>query len=464
MQPQALTDNGQARPKAPFLPSLNGGRAIAALLVFGGHFLAMQFATTVGAADIYEAEAGRGASDEFLFVFFGLFIPVPINYFFVVSGFVLAWTWHPGRRATDFWRRRIGKVYPVYVVTSLLAFVGFGLVAGFWHSWKVLLTHTFLLQAWTPDQSYLLALNPVMWTLSSEIFLYLLFPALILVMVQMPKRGLQLLAVACVTAAFLLPWLATMTFDIRQPGPPVIAPLEGYDNAFSYWFTLMFPPLRLFQFALGMAVALLMKKGMRPPPLSVSLGIFAVGLALTHLFLPVEVAGGAGMLIPIALVIASVARADMEGRRTGLRSRPMLFLGRISFSFYAIHILFILFTIVQVPVPSGAWDRPRLWLWQAGVIDSPTQALPGWANFALFFVYLGVVTLAAWLLHTFVEEPMNKVIRGRRKPQPEPAAVVPTSPAPAGVVTNGSVPSAGRTENGRVNGQAAETEISGRSG
>jgi peptidoglycan/LPS O-acetylase OafA/YrhL len=460
MQPQALIKNGQAPPKAPFLPSLNGGRAIAALLVFGGHFLAMQFATRVGAADIYEAEAGRGASDEFLFVFFGLFIPVPINYFFVVSGFVLAWTWHPGRRATDFWRRRFGKVYPVYVVTSLLAFVGFGLVAGFWHSWKVLLTHTFLLQAWTPDQAYLLALNPVMWTLSSEIFLYLLFPALILVMVQMPKRGLQVLAVACVAAAFLLPWLATMTFDMRQPAPPVIAPLEGYDNAFSYWFTLMFPPLRLFQFALGMAVALLMKKGMRPPRLWVSLIVFAVGLALTHLFLPVELAGGAGMLIPIALVIASLVRADVEGTRTGLRSRPMLFLGRISFSFYAIHILLILFTIVQVPVPSGAWDRPRLWLWQAGVIDSPTQALPGWANFTLFFLYLGIVTLAAWLLHILVEEPMNKVIRGRRRP--EPATVVPVSPAPAGSLgTTGDSTANGA---GTANGRSAETEISGRSG
>jgi peptidoglycan/LPS O-acetylase OafA/YrhL len=215
----------------------------------------------------------------------------------------------------------------------------------------------------------------------------------------------------------------------------------------------MFPPLRLFQFALGMAVALLMKKGMRPPPLWFSLIVFAAGLALTHLFLPVEVAGGAGMLIPIALVIASVARADTEGRRTGLRSRPMLFLGRISFSFYAIHILLILFTIVQVPVASGAWDRPRLWLWQAGVIDSPIQALPGWANFTLFFLYLGVVTLAAWLLHTLVEEPMNKVIRGRRKPQP--ATVVPVSPAPAGSV--------GGNGNGTADGRTTETEISGRS-
>ena len=433
-----------ARAKAAFLPSLNGGRAIAAFLVFGGHFLAMQFATTVGAADIYEAGAGRGASDEFLFQFFNVFIPVPINYFFVVSGFVLAWTWHPGRTATDFWRRRFGKVYPIYIVTTAIAFVGFGLVAGYWHTWKVLLTHLFLLQAWTPDQAYLLGLNPVMWTLSSEIFLYLLFPALILVLFRMPKRGLQILAVACVAAAFLLPWLATNTFDIRQPGPPVIAPLEGYDNAFSYWFTLMFPPLRLFQFALGMCVALLMKKGVRwVPSLPVALGVFALGLVFTNLFLPVELSGGAGMLIPIALIIAAVAKADMDGRRTGLRSRPMLFLGRISYSFYAIHILLILFTIVQVPVASGAWDRPRLWLWQLGVLDSPTEALPGWANITLFVFYLAVTTLAAWLLHKGVEEPMNKLIRGRGA-RTAPAAVAPTSPAPAGLPTGEPQPAAAR--------------------
>ena len=79
-----------AATKAPFLPSLNGGRAIAAFLVFGGHYLAFQFATEVGAAFIYEDGSGRGASDAFFFEFFGAFIPVPINYFFVVSGFVLA--------------------------------------------------------------------------------------------------------------------------------------------------------------------------------------------------------------------------------------------------------------------------------------------------------------------------------------------------------------------------------------
>ncbi|MEU1969572.1 acyltransferase [Micromonospora sediminicola] len=442
MTQQIPASLGQAGPKAPFLPSLNGGRAIAAVLVFGGHFLAMQFATQVGAADIYEAEQGRGLTDQFMFMFFGIFIPVPINYFFIVSGFVLAWTWHPGRTATGFWRRRFGKVYPVYAVTSLLAFIGFGLVANFWHSWKVLLTHTFLLQAWTPDQRYLLALNPVMWTLSSEIFLYLLFPALIIVFVQMPRRALQITALACVVLAFLLPYLAGQTFDMRQPAPPVLAPLEGYDNAFSYWFTLMFPPLRLFQFALGMAVALLMKQGMRFPGLPIALPIFAVGLVLTNLYLPVEVAGGAGMLVPLVLVVAALVQRDVAGKRTGLTSAPMLFLGKISFSFYAIHILFILFTIVQVPVPSGAWDRPRLWLWQAGVIDTPTEALPGWANILLFFTYLAVTTFAAWLLHRFVEEPMNKIIRGRRRPQPPTPPQAPISPVPANHVPAAGTPNA----------------------
>src|ERR1700754_157507 len=64
-----------AATKAPFLPSLNGGRAIAAFLVFGGHYLAFQFATEVGAAFIYEDGSGRGASDAFFFEFFGAFIP-----------------------------------------------------------------------------------------------------------------------------------------------------------------------------------------------------------------------------------------------------------------------------------------------------------------------------------------------------------------------------------------------------
>jgi peptidoglycan/LPS O-acetylase OafA/YrhL len=301
-----------------------------------------------------------------------------------------------------------------------------GVIANAWTDWKTVLTHIFVLQAWTPDQRYLLGLNTVMWTLSSEMFLYLLFPALILMLVNFSRNALKLVAVACVAGSFVLPWLVGKNFTLRQP-PPELAPLEGFDNQFVYWFTLMFPPMRLFQFVLGMSVALLMRQGLKYiPNIPVALVIFAAGLTLTNLYLPVESKNVAGMLIPIAILIAALAKADLESKWNPFRLRPLLFVGKISYSIYAVHILFILFTMVQIPQASGAWDWPRVWLANAGLIDDPKVALPGWANFGIFFTYVAVIMFTAWLLYKFVEQPVGRFIRNRLR-ETKPATPAPTN-------------------------------------
>jgi peptidoglycan/LPS O-acetylase OafA/YrhL len=398
-----------------YLPSINGGRAIAMFLVFGGHFLSMQFSTpNASVADLYSAGVHRGASDVFLNNFFNFFVPVPMDYFFIISGFVLAWAYRPGTSAPQFWRRRFGKIYPVYFVCELAAFLLFGVLFANWTSWKVVLTHLFMLQSWTPGTAYSLGLDPALWTLSSEAFNYLFFPALMILLLLASKRGLKLVALVMTGLTFLLPWIVTSSFTLLAP-PSVkgAAPLAGYSSEFTQWFTVYCPIPRLFQFTLGMTLALLIRKGVRfriNVPVAVILSLGA--LVLTNFFLPIELSANAGMLIPIALLVVALAQADQKGKRTGLRSRAMQFFGRISYCFYAVHILFVIFTVVQVPVASGAWDFPRLWLYELGVISSPKIALPGWANFLLFFIYLGVSILAAWALNVWVEKPLNRLIRG----------------------------------------------------
>jgi len=411
MQSGTQIEQVQLRPKVT-LSSLNGGRGLAAIMVFMGHSLAMQFATQITAGSADAADPEGGATDAFFFKVFAWFVPVPINYFFVLSGFVLAWIYRPGQTASGFWLKRLGKVYPAYFFTSLVAFVLWGVLGHSWTSWKIVLTHVFLLQGWTPDQNYLYGLNVVMWTLSNEVFLYLLFPGLILMLTQFSKRGLQVMALACVGLSFLLPQVAGRTLTLLDPR--VNAPLEGFDNGFIYWFTLMFPPMRMFQFVLGMCVALLMLRGARRvPSIPVALVIFVVGLTLTNMYLPVEMRNLSGMLVPIAILIAALTNADLKGKRSPFKLRPLVFLGKISYSFYAVHILFILFTILHVPVASGAWDYPRLWLYRAGVIADPKEPLPGFANIGLFVLYLSLTIVAAWFIHTFIEQPISRWVRSR---------------------------------------------------
>jgi peptidoglycan/LPS O-acetylase OafA/YrhL len=425
---QSGTQSEQVRlHQKTFLPSINGGRAIAMFMVFGGHFLSMQFSTAnANVGNLYATNVpGRGGTDAFFNTVFNFFVPVPMDYFFIISGFVLAWAYRPGTSSTQFWRRRFGKIYPVYFVCELAAFLLFGLMFANWTSWKVVLTHIFMLQSWTPGSSYSLGLDPALWTLSSEAVNYLFFPALMILLLMATKRGLKLVAVAMTGLTFLLPWLVTTNFMLYAPPTVKGAPLAGYASEFTQWFTVYCPIPRVFQFTLGMTLALMIKKGVRfrinlPVAVVVSLG----ALFLTNFYLPIELSANAGMLIPIALLVVALAQADRAGKRTGLRSRVMQFFGRISYCFYAVHILFVIFTVVQVPVASGAWDFPRLWLYKLGVISSPKIALPGWANVLLFLLYLGVSILAAWALNVIVEKPLNSLIRGRSPRSGQAAGLV----------------------------------------
>lgn len=155
-QPQTKEDSRED------LPSLTGLRWIAALLVFGIHFTGMQLTTPVGSPrlsgfDQAVYELGRTG-------FIG------VSFFFVLSGFVLTWSTPRDMPSTRFWRRRFAKIYPIFVVASLAAIVLAAVLTGVGPSWKVLLSQVFLTQAWTPDQSYIFGVNPVMWSLSCEAF------------------------------------------------------------------------------------------------------------------------------------------------------------------------------------------------------------------------------------------------------------------------------------------------------
>lgn len=99
-----------------------------------------------------------------------------VTFFFVLSGFILAYNYPAVKEAKQFWIARFARIYPVYILSILLFVLGptvrasdhfllsFGLSLG-------------LLQAFWPPLFQ--AINPVAWTLSVEMFFYALFPALL---------------------------------------------------------------------------------------------------------------------------------------------------------------------------------------------------------------------------------------------------------------------------------------------
>lgn len=372
------------------LPSLTGLRWWAALLVFGEHYRAMQLGTDVGAAHL-------SASDRVFATLFGTGY-IGVSCFFILSGFILTWSARPGDTARVFWQRRFAKIYPIFAVTSMLAvlmLIAIGQPPGL----DLLLVQAFLVQAWIPDQAYSFGLNPVTWSLSAEAFFYLCFPLIITILMRARTRALRVVIVGCVLFAAVVPGLADQAFQLRGPITEVVATADA-GGPFLYWFSYVCPLTRLAEFIAGVAAAVLLRRGQWiGPRLPVALCIVVVGFVV-NLHLPGYLQRVAGMFVPFLFLITALAQADIRRSWSPMRARVWQFLGEVSFALYAIQLLILVATGMHL----------RGWLWQVGLIDSPTSGVSWWLNVAFFFGYLTVCVLAAWLLYRTVERPMMRIL------------------------------------------------------
>src|SRR5438477_8690358 len=109
-----------------------------------------------------------------------------VDLFFILSGFVLALNYAESFRrslagATDFYRLRFGRIYPLHFVMLMLFLLNPLAVALFSASgdtsaygWDYFVLSLFLVQNW--GFSTELAWNDPAWSISTEVFAYLFFP------------------------------------------------------------------------------------------------------------------------------------------------------------------------------------------------------------------------------------------------------------------------------------------------
>ena len=88
------------------LDSLTGLRFVAAFAVFCGHAMELGENQWPISLDRLVGQAGTA-----------------VSFFFVLSGFVLAWSARDGDRPSTFYRRRVARIYPAYLLAVLLAAV-----------------------------------------------------------------------------------------------------------------------------------------------------------------------------------------------------------------------------------------------------------------------------------------------------------------------------------------------------
>ncbi|MEV7791287.1 acyltransferase [Streptomyces sp. NPDC087512] len=357
------TATASPAPAAMALPSLTGMRWVAAFVVFVYHV--RNFGYFDGeSARIVDWAFGAGATG--------------VSFFFILSGFVLAWSARPGDNARAFWLRRIARIYPVHLVTAAAALIlAFTLVPGLRPSGPAETTaNLLLLSSW--NSPWWQALNPVSWSLTCEAFFYAAFPALYTGLRRTNARGLTALATACTAVVILLP----------------------LTNAFLAlgWTLHSFPLARFPEFILGAAIGRLVQIGAWRGPGSEA----AMGLTLIGYFLAQQLPGGSSYaaftVIGLACLIPAAALNDLHGARSLWRRRRLVRLGEHSFAFYMIHIL------VMRSAEELLGTRPELGTGAALALAT-----------AVFAVSLGL----SWGLYRWVEQPGRRwILRGARATSP----------------------------------------------
>jgi len=346
---------------------------VAALLVFGLHVRNYGYFTGTGDR-IATWAFGPGANG--------------VSFFFVLSGFVLTWSARSDDRALTFWRRRFARIFPVHLVTAVIALL---MACALAHQAKptplqtlanVLLVHSW----WHP---WWQTLNPVSWSLACEAFFYAAFPLLALLLRRLGARGTTALAGASVLTVLVLGW-----------------------GSAHHWMSAtmnFFPAARLPEFVLGAAVArLVLLDRWRGPGLEASLALAIIGY-----FLVPQVTDGYAAttctIIGFALLVAAAAVADLHNLPSLWRHRRLVRLGELSFAFYMVHLLVL----------------------QAGTHllgTSPRFGVPMGLTAAavMFAVSLGL----SWVLYEAVERPARRLLlrsgRGSEaRPKPAPPIVTP---------------------------------------
>jgi peptidoglycan/LPS O-acetylase OafA/YrhL len=255
-----------------------------------------------------------------------------VSFFFVLSGFVMvqAYARKEALPRGQYWLSRIARIAPVYFLALLLAGL-FITKPALNNGFSLALNLTFL-QAWIPP--YPLSFNGPSWSLSVEMFLYLLFPFILNAL-----KGSRLSSTALVMSALLF-WIGCQMILGALLSSSFY---QGFPSA-SFDLIHFFPLTHLSSFLLGITGGFLALKNDKTYPMLHSLvfilGSFLLVMAALH-YRPLY-ASQTGFSAPLhgsfyapffLLVIIAVATSAPNLTRP-LRAKPLLLLGEISYGFY----------------------------------------------------------------------------------------------------------------------------------
>ena len=315
---------------------------------------------------------------------------VGVNFFFVLSGFILVYTYEgPELNVRKFWWARFARIYPAYVLSLIVAapfffFAVRNLDLPFFawskqHLFAACLLTLSLLQSWVPQAA--LTWNSVCWSLSVEAFFYLVFPLLLLRSAKFSKTKLALCLVGF--------WLVSLSFSFSYVHfhPDGLDKINSGETTLFWKNVLSFNPLvRLPEFAVGVFAGRLFlagvgKKSSGTPLILAGLLAFACVVVLAgKIPNPVMSAG----LLSAAFAAIIYGCALQPQWTSFLANSWLVLLGDASYSLYLLHSL---------------------------VITRAFEAAPHFPPTARVAVALAVAIAASLLSYRLVEEPARRLLR-----------------------------------------------------
>ena len=245
---------------------------------------------------------------------------VAVGYFFVLSGFVL-YISYSGKEFSyrNYLTKRIGRIVPVYELALLwtiynsVSFFNYNLHSA--QSIREILYSVFIIHAFIP--SYPLVLNGPGWTISIEMFFYLLFPLLLI----FQNKNFRLFV-----AVTILLYLASQYIHLKYY--PIRRQLE--DNILD---TVFFNPvIHLSQFLIGMIGGYIYnsRKSFSSHFKWLPLALFIVIVFLIA-WRPDNISYQTGLIAPLFMFFI-LGVAINQPRMLGLK--PFVYLGEISYGIY----------------------------------------------------------------------------------------------------------------------------------
>ena len=234
---------------------------------------------------------------------------IGMSFFFVLSGFVMAWASKDGIKK-DYLRARFARIFPAYLTMGVVS-LPFIFQYDFTHLTTYLLLYLTATQSWIPSTFSQWHFGGS-WSVSTEMFFYLVFP---LLLPAIKKNPIPALLISVVISSLIIPISMLM---INNPAFP------------TYYIS---PIHRLPEFVSGVAIGCLFSQGIRFDRLKTPLFILAVAALL--FISPYDNNGWMRnnyvTLPATCIVVYYLASAAIPKNPVTI---PLIYLGKISYSFY----------------------------------------------------------------------------------------------------------------------------------